>query len=959
MRTAVSELPRLLLCVFDVVPAPTALSRRVTEYLKGLSDRFQVVVLTVKTPDHPHIERYQGARLLRVPVGSGDLAARVQAFDRAVRRQLESEEYVMVHSFDPFGGYALCERRSELGYKVVYDACSLPSVDFPFLYSEEEANRRFIARVRRQELFCLMNADEVIVANDVTREFVSSLGVDREQVHVLPAPVDLAPYTPEVMGLPDATPMKLLHLGHQGDAQDLPTLMEAMQLALQTVDVRLTVVGPKHEAHQARLEEQIAALKLTGKVEFQPPVAHDDLHKVLATCDVGLLTLSDVERNSRVGSPLARLGEYLAAGRPVIAADVPAARAVLPDDGVVLYRSQDAVSLADAIVSLATEPTRRVKLGAAARAASIDRDAAKIRADLVAIYVALSGTGVRAVGDADTTTPDEVTQLGATVSAEEDTQRRKSRTKQRESPSGTNKVRTDPNIVADETSPEVSNGPRGAVMGTPLHDDEPPVVLGEEVQALAAEFAHVTTEPNAIRPTEPPVVMGSPLRGAQDLTPRPLPAPSEPTPLPTPVAAERPDELVALTPPPAEPVAPVVDDEPLSFEGTTRGPRFSEPAGPERTLQGARFSPQPLDRQPSPGPEKPSPPVPALAPERAAPPVLTRTPDPVAPTPLPYVSEKPSPPVPAHAPLRAAPALTRTPDAVGPTPAPAHDPLRAAPVQNRMPDASGKRGGLVSEKAGPPVLEHVPLGVAEEDDAPFADDADLAPVQATPARGLPTAPAEPDTPFADDADLAPIKEGVAEDEAPFVDDSELSPVTGLTPSRGLPAAAPRPPPLAIPPLMTPVPQPPPLRTTSGLFAPVPSSPSRAEGFVPLLTPPGALPPPVQPPPLPRSTSGIFPVVASSPSATGLFPEPPRVPAPAKPVVVAQPAPPIAEALADVPEEPLGMAAEEAVMTVDTDSAPPASSIDPWLAQLVFGYCPPASGFFERHAPPTTMPGRDT
>ena len=78
-RRRLSELPRLLFCCFDVVPAPHATSRRLSEYLKGLSERYQVVVLTVKTPDHSHIERYQGARLLRVPVGSGDLRSRMEA----------------------------------------------------------------------------------------------------------------------------------------------------------------------------------------------------------------------------------------------------------------------------------------------------------------------------------------------------------------------------------------------------------------------------------------------------------------------------------------------------------------------------------------------------------------------------------------------------------------------------------------------------------------------------------------------------------------------------------------------------------------------------------------------------------------------------------------------------------------------------------------------------------------
>jgi hypothetical protein len=64
------------------------------------------------------------------------------------------------------------------------------------------------------------------------------------------------------------------------------------------------------------------------------------------------------------------------------------------------------------------------------------------------------------------------------------------------------------------------------------------------------------------------------------------------------------------------------------------------------------------------------------------------------------------------------------------------------------------------------------------------------------------------------------------------------------------------------------------------------------------------------------------------------------------------------AAAPVDEAPT-MASEESVTTVDTDASPPPSAIDPWLAQLVHGYCPPESGLFERHTPPTTMPGRDT
>ncbi len=58
------------------------------------------------------------------------------------------------------------------------------------------------------------------------------------------------------------------------------------------------------------------------------------------------------------------------------------------------------------------------------------------------------------------------------------------------------------------------------------------------------------------------------------------------------------------------------------------------------------------------------------------------------------------------------------------------------------------------------------------------------------------------------------------------------------------------------------------------------------------------------------------------------------------------------------EAPVMEMEAESFMTVDSDASPPPSAIDPWLAQLVHGYCPPEADLFDRHTPPTTMPGRD-
>jgi Glycosyl transferases group 1 len=306
-------------------------------------------------------------------------------------------------------------------------------------------------------------------------------------VHVLRAPIDLTPYVPQVMGTPDAVPMKLIHLGSLAGNHGLPLLLEALERANQTAPVTLTIVGPPHAAWRARLEDQLSGLELAGKVDFQAPVPHDDLHKILAAADVGALSTDNGQRNTVVGAPLSRLGEYLAAGRPVIAADVPSVRALAPEDVVVWYEAGDFVSLSDAILSLATDPVRRVALGRKAREAASKWDAMIIRADLIALYTAITGTVAPRVAEEDERAdPNEVTQMGSKVpfAAKDD------------SAPGTNKVHvtagTDPAGAGLEGPTDLHEGRhRPSVMGVPIREDEP-VVAGVELPPPVPSSPRVT-----------------------------------------------------------------------------------------------------------------------------------------------------------------------------------------------------------------------------------------------------------------------------------------------------------------------------------------------------------------------------------------------------------------------------------------------------------------------------------
>ncbi|MEW5742705.1 MAG: glycosyltransferase [Myxococcota bacterium] len=1062
-----SDLPRLLFCCFDVVPGPSAISRRLTEYIKGLSERFQVVVLSAKTPDHPHIERYLGARLLRVPVGSGDLPSRSQTFDRAVRRQLESEEYGLVHFFDPFAGYALCERRGELGYRLIYDACTFPSVEIPLENPSLEANRRFVARVRRQELFCLMNADGVVVGSPLTANWVTGLGVERDRVRVLRAPVDLEPFKPEVMGRPDATPMKVLHLGRMTRGQGLETLLEALALALQTVDVRLTVVGPKHPEAMARLEAQVATLKLSGKVEFQDPVGHDDIFKVLATADVGALTLDEGERNQSIGTPLARLGEYLAAGRPVIAADLPSARALLPAEGVVLYRPGDARSLADALVQLAADKGRRVKLGAAARTAAVECDSARVRLELFKLYADVTGASVEAAAGDRPADPFEPTQLGSVPTDPGEVTQLRARTE--DSGIGTNKVKTDPAIAArpDSSTDANAKAERPPVMG---------VLLREDVQV---------TEPGAKPASEPPVVMGAPLREEKDgpanaaavaaalaeAVPAPIPGFDAPPPVAEPRVASLEAGVRTDLRAPAEVRAPAPTTTPDAVDSTapasapasaTYVPPLAEPEAPRRKT-GAHPLPRPSTPDTDPGAPAPS--------ELETRPAEARAPRGTGAHELPgtgrassvdsgpgggthSVSEKSARGTGSHATPEASPAVGSggAPDShpawadasarQEPAPAGAESLKRprdtspdvpvarasGAHVGAHSPEASGAQAGARAQSASPPPASSSPSRKDTSPDTPAVSHEEVLP--AAPAEPSPRritgshalqgatapsgTPASSPGPLRASGSIPPAGADLSGGSAPSP--SGLRPAAGPIPSASTaPQGAPTPSPSGLRSIPTASASPPgtPASSPSGLRAapgPAPSpgsAPARAPrdepstipmppfpppaarsasgeparsatGNVPRFTPPAPPPLPGGPPPLPMAASSpTGPRAASPASPTAVATAPPSRPSsPPPPPAKGSPDPAedeIAEIGADevmdvVDDAPASspadtgeeiMEADEAIQTVDTDPSPPPSALDPWLAQLVHGYCPPESHLFDRHTPPTTMPGRDT
>lgn len=355
--------PRLLLCSFEAVPSATPLSRRLTEYLRGLGSNASVDLLTVKRDDQHAHATLGAARVLRVPLKQGSLQERGLAFDRAVRRQLESEEYGLIHFTHPWGGAAASELKREWGFRLIYDAQTFPSIEERD--SLTDPDRKWL---RRQELLCLMQADAVLTGSHLSRNFIHSLGVPLQKIHIVKAPVPVEDFGRPSIDAKAMPGLRLLYLGNLLPHQGVGTLLQAMAQLPRGQLVELLLCGARKPTQQRWLEEHIGHLRLTHRVTLLDAVPHAELPGLLSQVDVGVLPLEAHERNLQAGGPLSKASEYLAGACPILASDLPLTRQELPPDATFYFPAGDAGALSGQISALSVEPAKRTRAAMHAQA---------------------------------------------------------------------------------------------------------------------------------------------------------------------------------------------------------------------------------------------------------------------------------------------------------------------------------------------------------------------------------------------------------------------------------------------------------------------------------------------------------------------------------------------------------------------------------------------------------------
>lgn len=240
----------------------------------------------------------------------------------------------------------------------------------PLAYERVQYERLSLPRMARaSERFICAQASRVVVVSTPLKAYLVDQGVPTSQIMVLPNGADPNMFKPDAVarvaireqfGIPiDATVAGLVGILRPWHGIEL--LLEAVAgIAEQRGNLRVFIVGDGPS--RSDLQQLVHARGLQKIVTFTGRIRHAEIPQYLASFDIGISP-----RATFYASPM-KVSEYMATGIAVIAPRMPNLQDLIEDgvDGI-LFEPENVSELANALIILAADPARRLRLAQRAR----------------------------------------------------------------------------------------------------------------------------------------------------------------------------------------------------------------------------------------------------------------------------------------------------------------------------------------------------------------------------------------------------------------------------------------------------------------------------------------------------------------------------------------------------------------------------------------------------------------
>ncbi len=346
-----------------------------------------VTMLSRGSPGAPRNERSGNLTVARLPSMSSRILDRLVNYPvflnpiwlRHIRKQARLAKADCIIAADlPLAPAALMTGLRDV--PVLYDMAEVYPVGLASVLPHESSAALKLVRATgfafALERWVLKRVATTFVVSEDSRERVLSLGLGIDPSRVVlvgntpanavalrrdwPVPGDIGDLV--AAGGPIA-----IFVGNIYADRGLAYAIDAMSIIARTrSDVTLVVVGEGRE--RPVLEAQVSRLGLGANVRFVGWKHHDEHPAYLRRAQIGLLPFMETDH---IRITLAnKLFDYMAAGIPIVASDVPSMRRVIDETQTgVLVPASNAPALADAMLRLLMDPALRAEMGRRGQAA--------------------------------------------------------------------------------------------------------------------------------------------------------------------------------------------------------------------------------------------------------------------------------------------------------------------------------------------------------------------------------------------------------------------------------------------------------------------------------------------------------------------------------------------------------------------------------------------------------------
>lgn len=197
----------------------------------------------------------------------------------------------------------------------------------------------------------LQRLSYIITTNKLKKDWlIHELGIEPKKIHLAPNAVDARKFMKvtrvieEGMGLSRAK--IVLYIGSLLPWKGVSTLVSAAKFLPSDILV-LVIGGNKDDGEQLR--EQMAQEGIQDRVIIFPHEPHSRVPVLLASAAVLVLPTSGKAKIGREETSPIKAFEYLTAGKPIVASDVPSSREVLDETTAIFFKADDPIDCARAI----------------------------------------------------------------------------------------------------------------------------------------------------------------------------------------------------------------------------------------------------------------------------------------------------------------------------------------------------------------------------------------------------------------------------------------------------------------------------------------------------------------------------------------------------------------------------------------------------------------------------------